>query len=75
MQLTLGELKIYHQHHLQDQHNSNQEFVSKNDIFSYFILQIKNLTIRNGPKGGDTRQKFWIKSLKETDLNQAFLDP
>ena len=28
-------------------------------------------------KGGDARQKFWIKPLKETDrgVAQAFLDP
>ena len=28
-------------------------------------------------RGGDARQKFWIKPLKETDLGvaQAFFDP
>ena len=28
-------------------------------------------------RGGDTRRKFWIKPLKETDLGvaQAFFDP
>ena len=39
------------------------------------------LTAREGDfayeRGGDARQKFWIKPLKETDLGvaQAFFDP
>ena len=40
----------------------------------------KNTTVLGGvshERGGDTRRKFWIKPLKETNLGvaQAFVDP
>ena len=41
------------------------------------ILQARGAPHMKDERGGDTRRKFWIKPLKETDpgVAQAFFDP
>ena len=57
-------------------------FTEKMFVSSLESVSSENLSAREGEKsayekGGDARQKFWIKPLKETDLGvaQAFLTP